>query len=313
MSLSIIIPAYNESLSIKETIDELRNVLIHTGYYDSYEITVVDDHSSDTTYSKVESFNDDKIKCIRLSRRSGSHVAIRAGIANAKGDAVLCISADGQDDPNVLEEMLKKWRNGVNVVWALRKGRTDEPWHIKKPAKLFYQFMSCLGSHSDSRIDLSRADFYLMDKVVANAINSCPERNTSLFGLIVWLGFNQDFVEYERRARRHGKSKWNLKSRSLIAKDWIVAFSGLPLKMMSIIGIFVALIGFLYAIIVVILAFTGNPVKGWASLIIVILILGGLQMIMFGILGEYLWRNIDESRRRPLYFIEKTTFKKLEE
>lgn len=309
---SIIIPAYNESSNIKTTIIELFDVLSDTYFISNYEIIVVDDHSDDSTFQEVKSFNDRKVKCIRLSRRSGSHVALRAGISLARGDAVLCISADGQDDPNVLEEMLKKWQEGTQIVWALRKKR-KESFLIKRSVLIFYKTLELLTNTEKSEIDLSRADFYLLDKKVVDAINHCPERNTSLFGLINWLGFKQDYVEYKRRERKLGKSKWNFRARFLLAKDWIVAFSGLPLKLMSILGALVALIGFLYAIFIVIHAIIGNPIQGWASIMIVILILGGLQMIMFGILGEYLWRNIDESRRRPLYFIEKSTFKKLEE
>ncbi len=312
MSLSIIIPSYNESLNIKVIINELLNVLSRTNFSNKYEKIIVDDHSTDNTYQIVESFNDVRIKCIRLSRRSGSHVALRAGIANARGDAVLCISADGQDDPNVLEEMLKKLHEGAQIVWALRKKR-KESFLIKRSVLIFYRTLELLTNTKKSEIDLSKADFFLLDKKVVDAINHCPERNTSLFGLINWLGFKQDYVEYERRERKLGKSKWNFHARFLLAKDWIVAFSGLPLKLMSILGALVALIGFLYAIFIVIHAIIGNPIQGWASIMIVILILGGLQMIMFGILGEYLWRNIDESRRRPLYFIEKSTFKELEE
>jgi len=309
MSLSIIIPAYNESLNIKVIINELLNVLSRTDFSNKYEIIVVDDHSTDNTYHIVESFNDTRIKCIRLSRRSGSHIALRAGIANAKGNAVLCISADGQDNPNILEEMLKKWKEGVHIVWALRKER-KKTFLFKRSALIFYKTLELLTNTKKSKIDLSRADFHLLDKKVVDAINHCTERNTSLFGLINWLGFKQDYVEYERRKRKYGKSKWSLSTRFLLAKDWIIAFSGLPLKLMTVIGIIVALIGFLYALFIIIYSLMGNPVKGWPSTIVIILVLGGLQMIMLGIVGEYLWRNLDESRKRPLFFIEKSTIKK---
>lgn len=125
------------------------------------------------------------------------------------------------------------------------------------------------------KIDLSRADFFLLDRKVVNAINNCPERNTSLFGLIVWLGFSQDFVEYERRPRHSGKSKWNFRGRLRLAKDWIIAFSGIPLKLMSIFGIFFAILGFIYGIYLVINALRGNPPPGWSSIIVAVLVLGG--------------------------------------
>lgn len=304
--LSIVIPAYNESSNIKTTILELLNVLSDTGFSSNYEIIVVDDHSDDSTFQEVRSFYDKKIKCIRLSRRSGSHVAIRAGIKYAKGDAVICISADGQDDPNIFGKLIEKWKEGNHIVWALRYSR-NESISVKLFALVFYKLLGLLTDINIGQIDLSRADFYLLDRKVVDAINSSIERNTSLFGLIIWSGFRQDYVEYERRERRYGKSKWSFRSRLRLAKDWIVAFSGLPLKLMSIIGFFVSSIGFLYAIMVLINAISGNPVQGWASTILIILILGGLQMIMLGIIGEYLWRNLDETRKRPLYFIEDST------
>jgi dolichol-phosphate mannosyltransferase len=308
----VVIPSFNESDNIINTIEEIKDVIEKKIFSKKYEIIVTDDHSTDNTYQIVESFNDVRIKCIRLSRRSGSHIALRAGIANARGDAVLCISADGQDDPNVLEEMLKKLHEGAQIVWALRKKR-KESFLIKRSVLIFYRTLELLTNTKKSEIDLSRADFYLLDKKVVDAINHCPERNTSLFGLINWLGFKQDYVEFERRKRKFGKSKWDFRKRLHLAKDWIIAFSGLPLKLMTIVGILVSIIGFLYAIDIIISAIRGITVPGWASIMVVILILGGFQMIMFGIVGEYLWRNLEESRRRPLYFIEKTTFKKLEE
>ena len=275
---------------------------------DDHEIVVVDDHSSDNTYEVVESFKEEKIKCVRLSRRSGSHTAIRAGFAASKGNAVLCIAADGQEDTAVIAQMVEKWNEGAKIVWALRRQRNTEPWYIRKPAQLFYRFLAWLGDTEQVEIDFSRADFFLLDKHVVDAINACAERNTSLFGLIVWLGFTQDFVEYDRAPRRFGKSKWNFVSRLRLAKDWIVAFSGVPLKLMSIVGFIIAIMGFLYGIYVVIFALMGRiPPSGWSSIIVAVFVLGGVQMIMLGIVGEYLWRNLDESRRRPLFFIEATT------
>lgn len=307
MQLSVVIPAYNESLNIRETIKELTHILNNVNLIKKYEIIVVDDHSSDNTFGIVSKVNDRRIMCLRLSRRCGSHIALRAGMAYATGSAVLCISADGQDDPSCIGDMVSKWRKGTKVIWALRKSRGHEPWYIRKPAQAFYRLMFWLSGAEYKKIDLSRAAFFLLDKSVVNAMNSCPEKNTSVFGLIVWLGFSQDFVEYEQRLRRFGKSKWTLRSRLRLAKDWVVAFSGIPLKLMSLFGIFFAILGFIYGIYLVIKAISGNPPVGWSSIMVAILVLGGIQMIMLGIVGEYLWRNLDESRKRPLYFIERKT------
>ena len=148
----------------------------------------------------------------------------------------------------------------------------------------------------------------LLDCRVVEAVNACPEKNTSLFGLIAWMGFRQGTVEYRRQERRSGSSKWNFRSRAQLALDWIVGFSGLPLRLMTVVGAGVSLVGLIYAIHIVRNLFAGNPPEGWSSTMIVILVIGGLQMAMLGIIGEYLWKNLDESRRRPLFFIEKSTF-----
>jgi dolichol-phosphate mannosyltransferase len=202
--------------------------------------------------------------------------------------------------------MLEKWHKGVNVVWALRKNRENEPRRIRIPALLFHRILSWFSYDEDNIVDLASADFWLLDRVVTDAINACTEKNTSIFGLIAWLGFKQDFVRYERRARRYGKSKWNFASSLHLGKDWIVAFTGLPLRIASSVGILTAMLGILYAIVVIVnKLFFGSPVPGYASIVVLVLVLSGIQLTMLGIIGEYLWRNLEESRNRPLYFIEK--------
>jgi len=213
MNLSVVIPAYNEAGSIRSTMTELFSAVTGVSDIGNLQVIVVDDHSSDETYDTVRAINDKRVTCVRLSRRSGSHTALRAGIQEASGDAVLCISADGQDDPSVLKEMIKKWKNGSAVVWALRKDRDNEPWHIRKPAMLFYRILSWLAGMEFRNIDFSKADFFLLDRRVVDAVNTCNERSTSLFGLIVWVGFAQDCVEYDRRLRSSGRSKWRFTSR----------------------------------------------------------------------------------------------------
>ena len=306
MKLSIVIPAYNESRNIGPTIEEIISITDNATDIDQVEVIVVDDHSSDNTFDVVSAMDDKRISCMRLSRQSGSHTALRAGIREAKGDAVLCICADGQDNPSCIPEMLQKCRNGAHVVWALRKSRGNEQLHIRIPALIFYKLLNSLVSSKDD-IDLTNADFWLIDRTIADAVNSCMERNTSLFSLIAWLEFKQDFVMYDRRVRRYGTSKWNFRSRLRCAKDWIIAFSGIPLKLMPVIGFFISSVGFLYALYIIANYFIGNPLEGWSTIMVITLLLGGIQMIMLGIIGEYLWRNLDESRKRPLYFIEKKT------
>lgn len=306
MKLSVIIPARNEEKNILQTIDELLTAINESkDIVNSYEIIVIDDHSSDNTFGAVSNLNNPSIRAVRLSRRSGSHIAIRAGLAAATGDGVLCISADGQDDASMLPQMLKHLQKGDNIIWALRKGRENEPLTQRLFAHLFYRLLTWFGS-TPAGIDLSRADFYLLDSTVVTAINACPERNTSLFGLIAWIGFQQGWVEYDRKKRRTGISGWNFHSRLRLATDWIIAFSGVPLKLMTISGFIIAGFGFLYALLVIARSILfGSPLVGWSSVMTAILLLSGGQIMMLGIIGEYLWRTLDESRSRPAYFIEK--------
>ncbi len=307
MQLSVVIPAYDEVLNIPYTINEILEVLKKMKFEANYEIIVVDDHSTDDTFLKVSELRNPQIKCMRLSKRSGSHIALRAGIKSAKGDYVLIFSADGQHDPACLPEMIEKLRIGANVVWAYRKNRKNELWVLRKFAELFYKTLIWMGGVENKAIDMSRADFFMIDKKVIDAINSFDEQHIAIFGLIVWVGFKHDFIVYERRLRRSGKSKWSFKRRLSIAMDWILSFSGLPLKLMIVVGTMFALFSFIYGIIVIVNALVGRPIQGWSSLMVVLLLIGGIQMIMFGIMGEYIWRNLQESRKRRLYFIESST------
>ena len=311
MKLSVIIPAYNEADNIGDTIDEIQTVVASMGSSIVLsDIVVVDDNSTDETYDRIKDRGDESVRAIRLSRRSGSHVALRAGLDAVTGDVAICISADGQDDPGILSEMISSWEAGCDIVWALRKKRDNEPLLNRLFATLFYRALVWFGGTALTEIDLSRADFYLIDRKVVNAIKACRERNTSLFGLIIWLGFSQGYVEYERRSRKSGESKWNFKSRVQLAKDWIIAFSGVPLKLMTYVGFFIAGTGFLYALFVVTRSILyDSPLLGWPSIMTAILILGGGQIMMLGVMGEYLWRTLDESRDRPTYFVENDTNK----
>jgi len=303
VKLSVVIPSYNEAANISETIGELANRI--RGVAEEHEIIVVDDHSSDGTLERIAATRGANVRCIRLSRRSGSHIAIRTGLSAANGDAVLCISADGQDDPKVLASMLAKWRGGAQIIWALRRDRKQEPLRIRLLAQAFYKLLCYFNKPENPDLDLSRADFYLLDRRVVDSVVSCAERFTSLFGLIAWMGFQQDFVDYDRRPRRSGASKWDFRQRVALALDWIVAFSWLPLRFSVLLGVTIALLGVCYAMFVIANALLGNPAEGWSSVMTTVLILSGVQLILLGAIGEYVGRGLDESRRRPIAFIER--------
>lgn len=303
MKLSIVIPSYNEAANIACTLTELATRL--KGVAEQHEIIVVDDHSGDGTLEAAATVRGVNVRCIRLSRRSGSHIAIRMGLAAATGDAVLCISADGQDDPAVLAAMMAKWRAGSQIIWALRHDRKQEPWRIRVLAQAFYKLLVYFNRPQNPGLDLSRADFYLLDRRVVDSLLACRERFTSLFGLIAWMGFQQDCVEYERRPRRHGASKWDFRQRVALALDWIIAFSWLPLRVSAALGVTLALLGVAYALFIIANAILGTPAEGWSSVMVSVLILSGVQLILLGAIGEYVGRGLDESRRRPIAFVEK--------
>jgi len=303
MYLTIIIPAYNESSNVESVIEELIKIVGEIDDVKRLEIIVVDDHSNDGTFDVVKNIAIDEVKAIRLSRRNGSHVALRTGIMNAEGDIVLCIASDGQDNPAVIRDMINKVKSGVDIVWAVRENR-DEAFLSAWLARGFY---AILGKITDSELNarhLTNADFFMIDKKVIGAINQCKERNTSLFGLLLWMGFKQDFVVYKRRDRRHGESKWNFTSKLKVAQDWIIAFSGIPLRLITIFGFCFAGLGFCYAVFIVFYSILGYAAPGWAETVILLMVTGGLQMIMLGVIGEYLWRTLEETRKRPLFFIE---------
>jgi len=305
VEISAIIPAFEESDGILRVISTIKAYLDRIGYQDNYEIIVVDDHSGDNTFGTISSFKDDNVKCIRLSKRSGSHTAIRAGLSFSSGKAAFYVSADGQEDLSCLEEMLEKWKSGAEVVWALRKNRDDEPWHVKLPALIFYKILFLFVKNSDS-IDLSKADFFLIGEKAIKAINTCSEKHTSLWGLISWVGFKQDTVEYSRQKRVSGKTKWNCRSRLALAANWITAFSKTPLTFSLATGTVFLVTGLFLGCWSMILKYTmGNDLNPWALFTSIILVVSGVQSIFLGIAGEHLWRDLEEKRERPLFLVEK--------
>ena len=304
MKLSVVIPAFNESNNIEYVLNELKGLFRDRSLVDEYQIIVVDDHSTDDTFSKVKSFKDHNIIAIRLSRQSGSHNAIRAGLSICKGDAAFCLSADGQDDPKIINQMLSRLNKSVQVVWAERDN-TDEP--LASNFLRFFFYLALKFTSTESSIDPSRADYFLIGRKMIDTINSCNERNTSLYGLISWIGFDQVCLSYTRRNRRTGKSKWNFKSRFKLASDWIISFSGIPLRLITYLGFMTSAIGLIYASYIIALGILELTTPGWAETVIITLVLGGVQMIMLGVTGEYIWRTLDESRKRPPFIIEDTT------
>jgi glycosyltransferase involved in cell wall biosynthesis len=223
-------------------------------------------------------------------------------LQEAKGDCAVIMAADLQDPPETLPALIERWRAGAQVVWAVRASRPGE----KNSTVAFSRFYYWLMKHFVGLTDMpaSGADFFLLDRCVLEGFRQFRESNNNIQTLILWMGFRQATITYEKQARLHGASKWSLEKKLKLAVDSIAAFTYKPIRYMSYAGFSIAFLGFLYAVDLIINALAGHPVEGWTSLMVVVLVLGGFQMLMMGVLGEYLWRVLDEARRRPRYLIE---------
>ena len=303
--ISVIIPTYNEVDNLYLLYSRLANVSnIITSY--RLEFIFVDDCSSDGTYNVLQELaeKDEKVEIIRFSRNCGSHAAVSAGLQFCRGEAAVMIAADLQDPPEIIPDLISEWEKGFRVVWAVRKNRKGEHFINRTFSRLFYFLMNNL---TDIRQAATGADVFLIDRTVIASVKQSTEKNTSVYMLIAWLGFSRTTIEYTKEKRHSGKSKWGLSKRLKLFFDSLISFSYVPLRMMSLIGSISFLLGMSYGVFIFFNALGGKPVEGWSSLMIVVLSLGGFQMVMMGMLGEYLWRTYDEARGRPRYVIEKNT------
>ncbi len=300
--LSVVTPAYNEAENLPLLYERLCDVLGETNV--DWEWIVVDDHSADNSPQVLRDLaaRDARLRAYRFSRNFGSHMALRCGFDQARGDCVVAIAGDLQDPPEVIPDLIARWQEGLQVVWAVRSQRLGEKSSTVAASRLYYFVMRRIVGITD--MPSEGADFFLLDREVAAALARFGERNTSILALITWMGFRQGHIEYDKQARLHGKSGWSFQQKFKLAIDSITSFSYKPIRIMSAIGFILALVAFLYLIVVIINGLRGIAPYGWASQMAVILFIGGLQILMMGILGEYIWRSLDESRRRPGYVIE---------
>ena len=303
MLLSVVVPCYNEESVIESTHSRLNAVLGELPELDS-EIVYVDDGSSDRTLDVLRKLPQGAIavRVLRLSRNFGHQVAVTAGLEHAAGDAVVIIDADLQDPPEVIAEMVDRWHEGYQVVYGARVEREGETAFKVVTAKLFYRAMNRL---SETKIPLDVGDFRLMDRVVVDALLSMPERDRFLRGMVTWLGFKQTAIFYSRSARPAGSSKYPFWKMMRFAADGVISFSFTPLRLAVFTGfaaIGVAIAGMIWALTVRLLGH--NWVRGWASLFVAILFMGGVQLISLGIIGEYIGRIYGEVKNRPLYFVQ---------
>jgi dolichol-phosphate mannosyltransferase len=300
--LSVVIPCYNEEEVIAETLERLRTFCEALDGLD-VELLFVDDGSHDRTreFLRTAAAADRRIKIIGFARNFGHQIAVTAGIDAANGDAVVLIDADLQDPPEVIHEMVAKWREGFDVVYGTRTERPGESAFKLATARGFYRLLNKL---SDVPIPLDTGDFRLMSRYVVDTLNAMPERDRFVRGMISWVGFKQTALPYRRAERAAGTSKYPLRKMLRFAIDGILSFSSKPLQLAMALGFasaLLAMLGIVYVLGVRLL--TDNWVEGWAALMVTVLFIGGALLISVGILGEYVGRIYSEVKRRPLYVV----------
>lgn len=303
--LSVITSAYREEQNLPTLYRRLCDVLAGTGM--DWEWIIIDDHSTDGTYSvgSAIALQDERVRVYRFSRNFGTHLGIMCGMDQARGDCAVIMAADLQDPPELIPDMIELWRGGKHVVWATRARREGERRSTIAFSRMYYWLLRHLAGLKN--VPATGADFFLIDRKVTDAVRSFNERNVSLFALVAWVGFPQAEISYDKQPRLHGSSGWSLAKKIKLVIDSLTSFSYLPIRWISGAGFLIAICGLLYALSVILNALLGKPVQGWSSIMVAVLILGGGQMIMLGVLGEYIWRALDEARRRPKYIIEDST------
>ena len=298
--ISLIVPCWNEEQMISvfwtETCDAIKKANA------DFEFIFVDDGSTDGTYQQLIKLADsDKRVCVlRLSRNFGSFPAVTAGLKHASGDAVICMAADLQDPPDLIPKLIKSWQDGHDIVWAAIDGRKDSVFQTFL-STLFYSVIRRIALHNMPPHGMNVG---LFSRRVIDIYNALPERDSIPFFTILKLGFPQAQIPYERQQRRAGTSGWSFWKRVRSAVDVVITFSYAPVRLISTVGFFAAIIGVLYAVFIVMQnLFFGVAVSGWSSLMVVLLLVSGVQMVTLGFIAEYLWRQSKQVRREPRYII----------
>lgn len=301
--LTVLVPLYNEAAVLPIFHERLTTALQHVD--EDFEILYIDDGSQDGTRELLANLHqrEPSVSIVRLSRNFGKEQAMAAGLRFADGDAVVVIDADLQDPPELISDMIEAWRAGHDVVNMRRRRRDGESWLRRATAHLFYRFLNRLSA---TPIPRNVGDFRLLDRRVVDALNQLPERNRFTKGLFAWVGFDQVELDYDRDPRAAGRSKWSYWRLLNFAIEGITGFSTAPLRLATYVGGIAATTAFLAGVYFLgKTLLVGDPVQGFPTLIVTILLLGGCQLMAIGVLGEYLGRLFTESKQRPLYFIDK--------
>lgn len=302
--VSIVIPVYYNAASLPALAGRL-NRLAAENLRHQFEFIYVDDGSGDDSFKVLQEIaaDDPRVRVVKLARNFGSTTAVLAGISYASGDCVGFIAADLQDPPEAFTEMIRFWEGGSKVVLAMRKDRRGDPFSTRLFALIFNWLVQKLVF---PRLSPQGIGFFLIDRVVADLLIQSKEKNAFIPGMLLWMGFEPAVVIYERAPRKHGASRWTFRKKFNYLIDAFAAFSYLPLRLCSLSGILLALAGAVYGLVIFISRLLNQiPVPGWSALAIILLLTSGVQLIMLGVMGEYLWRTLDAVRDRPLFVVDR--------
>ena len=304
--ITIVVPFLNEKENLPVLLERVSAVF--AGREEDWELLLVDDGSTDGSaeWAVAQAKENRHVRVLRLSRNFGHQLAITAGLDRADGDAVVVMDADMQDPPETIPALIDKWREGYEVVYAVRRSRAGETWVKKFLAASFYRVFRRL---TNANIPMDAGDFRLVDRCVVDALREVRELHRFMRGLTCWVGFRQAGVEYDRAARHAGETKYPVWKSARLAFDAITSFSGSPLRWIAVLGLGVCLLAILWVLYVMGLAvFRPESLeKGWASLIAVMVFLGGVQLVSIGMLGQYVSRIFEEGKHRPLYLVRQDT------
>jgi len=302
-TITVVVPVYWNQATLPALLERLRAVGDEL-LPDELEVLFVDDGSGDESYPllRAEAERDERVQVVRLSRNFGSNAAILAGLTFARGDAIVVIAADLQDPPELIPQLVREWQDGAEVVVAARRSR-DDPYFSRLLSSVFNRLFRRFVFRD---FPAGGFDFLLVSRRVARVLADMAERNSYIFGQAMWVGFERRVVAYDRTARAGGRSRWTLGKKAKYFVDAFTAFSYVPIRAASLLGFVLALAGFLYAAVLIILRVTGaiSNAPGFAALAVLILVAAGAQLVVIGIIGEYLWRVLEESRRRPAFIVD---------
>ncbi|HVG73474.1 MAG TPA: glycosyltransferase family 2 protein [Vicinamibacterales bacterium] len=300
--ISIVTPAFNEAGNLQRLHARIVDTMGKLGV--DWEWIVVDDHSRDDTFAVIQrlSSTDPRVRGVRLARNSGSHVAIACGLRLTSGDAVVMMASDLQDPPETIGAMLERWRRGAQIVWAVRRSRPGDHSHAWFAAAYYWIVRNVVGLRE---MPAKGTDFFLADRRVVDAFRAFPERTTSLFNHLTWMGFTQEYVDYEKQPRTAGASGWTLARKIRLVIDSVTAFSNAPLRWCAYLGAAMLAV----ALVLTVAGIRLLPELGGGLLLVMALLfaLSGVQMLALAIVGEYVWSALAEARRRPQFVIEAAT------